>query len=145
MLCFFQPFCSLIQIHGHNRARQRDKLGHILEEFATLQDEVMSQVAAWQTFLSMHIPARLEHTVFDYRHRKQLLCPHVFKTTSKQGFLKFSSRSIKDESKYFLLDLLYKKILSFWVFVCLGFLFCLFILDKLCHISKICGNLLLSL
>lgn len=35
-----QPFCSLIQIHGHNRARQRDKLGHILEEFATLQDEV---------------------------------------------------------------------------------------------------------
>lgn len=41
-LCQFslQPFCSLIQIHGHNRARQRDKLGHILEEFATLQDEV---------------------------------------------------------------------------------------------------------
>lgn len=36
----FQPFCSLIQIHGHNRARQRDKLGHILEDFATLQDEV---------------------------------------------------------------------------------------------------------
>uniref|UniRef100_G3NXV4 N-alpha-acetyltransferase 35, NatC auxiliary subunit n=1 Tax=Gasterosteus aculeatus TaxID=69293 RepID=G3NXV4_GASAC len=34
-----RPFCSLIQIHGHNRARQRDKLGHILEEFATLQDE----------------------------------------------------------------------------------------------------------
>lgn len=42
MWCLFslQPFCSLIQIHGHNRARQRDKLGHILEEFATLQDEV---------------------------------------------------------------------------------------------------------
>ncbi|KAK1786971.1 hypothetical protein P4O66_017338, partial [Electrophorus voltai] len=35
-----RPFCSLIQIHGHNRARQRDKLGHILEEFATLQDEL---------------------------------------------------------------------------------------------------------
>ncbi|KAK5604007.1 N-alpha-acetyltransferase 35 NatC auxiliary subunit [Crenichthys baileyi] len=34
-----RPFCNLIQIHGHNRARQRDKLGHILEEFATLQDE----------------------------------------------------------------------------------------------------------
>lgn len=44
MRCLFslQPFCSLIQIHGHNRARQRDKLGHILEEFATLQDEVSS-------------------------------------------------------------------------------------------------------
>lgn len=40
---FFQPFCSLIQIHGHNRARQRDKLGHILEEFATLQDEVIQR------------------------------------------------------------------------------------------------------
>lgn len=39
-----QPFCSLIQIHGHNRARQRDKLGHILEEFATLQDEVRVSV-----------------------------------------------------------------------------------------------------
>ncbi|XP_048449392.1 N-alpha-acetyltransferase 35, NatC auxiliary subunit [Rhincodon typus] len=37
-----RPFCSLIQIHGHNRARQRDKLGHSLEEFATLQDEVFS-------------------------------------------------------------------------------------------------------
>ncbi|XP_056448364.1 N-alpha-acetyltransferase 35, NatC auxiliary subunit-like [Gadus chalcogrammus] len=36
-----RPFCSLIQIHGYNRARQRDKLGHILEEFATLQDETM--------------------------------------------------------------------------------------------------------
>lgn len=35
-----QPFCNLIQIHGHNRARQRDKLGHILEEFSSLQDEV---------------------------------------------------------------------------------------------------------
>lgn len=38
-----QPFCSLVQIHGHNRARQRDKLGHILEEFATLQDEVRAR------------------------------------------------------------------------------------------------------
>ncbi|OBS72381.1 hypothetical protein A6R68_13048 [Neotoma lepida] len=30
-----------VRIHGHNRARQRDKLGHILEEFATLQDEYL--------------------------------------------------------------------------------------------------------
>lgn len=43
-LLSLQPFCSLIQIHGHNRARQRDKLGHILEEFATLQDEVSSWI-----------------------------------------------------------------------------------------------------
>lgn len=33
-------FGSLLQITGHNRARQRDKLAHLLEDFATLQDEV---------------------------------------------------------------------------------------------------------
>ncbi|RZF44671.1 hypothetical protein LSTR_LSTR000623 [Laodelphax striatellus] len=33
------PFGNLIQLCGHNRARQRDKLAHLLEEFATLQDE----------------------------------------------------------------------------------------------------------
>ncbi|XP_017799138.1 PREDICTED: N-alpha-acetyltransferase 35, NatC auxiliary subunit [Habropoda laboriosa] len=32
-------FGSLLQLTGHNRARQRDKLAHLLEEFATLQDE----------------------------------------------------------------------------------------------------------
>lgn len=51
-LSFLQPFCSLIQIHGHNRARQRDKLGHILEEFATLQDEVSARLYLyWLPFL----------------------------------------------------------------------------------------------
>lgn len=35
-----RPFCSLIQICGHNRARQRDKLAHILEALANLQDKV---------------------------------------------------------------------------------------------------------
>ncbi|XP_071449323.1 N-alpha-acetyltransferase 35, NatC auxiliary subunit [Hetaerina americana] len=34
-----RPFGSLIQICGHNRARQRDKLAHLLEEFGNLQDE----------------------------------------------------------------------------------------------------------
>jgi len=29
-----------MQLCGHNRARQRDKLAHLLEDFATLQDEV---------------------------------------------------------------------------------------------------------
>ncbi|KAG7201584.1 hypothetical protein KM043_004329 [Ampulex compressa] len=32
-------FGSLLQLSGHNRARQRDKLAHLLEDFATLQDE----------------------------------------------------------------------------------------------------------
>ncbi|GLH12633.1 N-alpha-acetyltransferase 35, NatC auxiliary subunit homolog [Gryllus bimaculatus] len=34
-----RPFGNLIQLCGHNRARQRDKLAHLLEDFATLQDE----------------------------------------------------------------------------------------------------------
>uniref|UniRef100_T1JNY4 Protein MAK10 homolog n=1 Tax=Strigamia maritima TaxID=126957 RepID=T1JNY4_STRMM len=34
-----RPFCFLIKISGHNRARQRDKLSHILEDLANLQDE----------------------------------------------------------------------------------------------------------
>ncbi|XP_046490624.1 N-alpha-acetyltransferase 35, NatC auxiliary subunit [Neodiprion pinetum] len=32
-------FGSLVQLSGHNRARQRDKLAHLLEDFAALQDE----------------------------------------------------------------------------------------------------------
>ncbi|XP_006607214.1 N-alpha-acetyltransferase 35, NatC auxiliary subunit isoform X2 [Apis dorsata] len=32
-------FGSLLQLTGHNRARQRDKLAHLLDDFAILQDE----------------------------------------------------------------------------------------------------------
>lgn len=35
-------FTSLLTLSGHNRARQRDKLAHLLEDFATLQDEVIT-------------------------------------------------------------------------------------------------------
>ena len=35
-----RPFCTLVQISGHNRARQRDKLSHLLEELSALQEEV---------------------------------------------------------------------------------------------------------
>lgn len=35
-----RPFCTLVQIAGHNRARQRDKLSHLLEELSALQEEV---------------------------------------------------------------------------------------------------------
>jgi hypothetical protein len=35
-----RPFGNLVQLCGHNRARQRDKLAHLLEDFAALQDEV---------------------------------------------------------------------------------------------------------
>ncbi|XP_056645128.1 N-alpha-acetyltransferase 35, NatC auxiliary subunit [Diorhabda carinulata] len=34
-----RPFINFLQLCGHNRARQRDKLAHILEEFTSLQDE----------------------------------------------------------------------------------------------------------
>lgn len=36
-----RPMGSLIQIAGHNLARQRDKLGHILQDLAALQEEVI--------------------------------------------------------------------------------------------------------
>ena len=35
-----RPICNIFQITGHNRARQRDKWGHLLEDLANLQDEV---------------------------------------------------------------------------------------------------------
>ncbi|XP_077297193.1 N-alpha-acetyltransferase 35 isoform X2 [Arctopsyche grandis] len=34
-----RPFTILLQVCGHNRARQRDKLAHLLSEFATLKEE----------------------------------------------------------------------------------------------------------
>ncbi|KAL0278733.1 UNVERIFIED_CONTAM: hypothetical protein PYX00_000465 [Menopon gallinae] len=34
-----RPFSGLLRLFGHNRARQRDKLAHLLEDFAALQDE----------------------------------------------------------------------------------------------------------
>jgi hypothetical protein len=35
-------FISLIQILGHNKARQREKFGHILFELSQLNDEVIN-------------------------------------------------------------------------------------------------------
>lgn len=37
-----RPFTLFIQLCGHNRARQRDKLSHLLEDYAALQDEVFN-------------------------------------------------------------------------------------------------------
>uniref|UniRef100_A0A8C6MC98 N-alpha-acetyltransferase 35, NatC auxiliary subunit n=1 Tax=Nothobranchius furzeri TaxID=105023 RepID=A0A8C6MC98_NOTFU len=63
-----RPFCNLIQIHGHNRARQRDKLGHILEEFATLQDEAEKVDAALHSLLMKLEPQRQHlHQFSSYR------------------------------------------------------------------------------
>uniref|UniRef100_A0A8C9W4W6 N-alpha-acetyltransferase 35, NatC auxiliary subunit n=1 Tax=Scleropages formosus TaxID=113540 RepID=A0A8C9W4W6_SCLFO len=58
LFTMFMPQQYLIQIHGHNRARQRDKLGHILEEFATLQDEAEKVDAALHSLLMKLEPQR---------------------------------------------------------------------------------------
>lgn len=47
-----RPFCTLVQIAGHNRARQRDKLSHLLEELSALQEEA-DKVDAFLHNLSM--------------------------------------------------------------------------------------------
>ena len=35
-----RPMCALFQITGHNRARQRDKWAHMLDDLSNLQEEV---------------------------------------------------------------------------------------------------------
>ncbi|CAN7948671.1 unnamed protein product [Ixodes pacificus] len=66
-----RPFTSLVHICGHNRARQRDKLTHLLEELAVLQDEadrldtvlhsisvkleVMQHMACFTTWVLHHV------------------------------------------------------------------------------------------
>ena len=38
-----RPMGMLLQTFGHNRARQRDKIAALLDEFATVQEEVRSK------------------------------------------------------------------------------------------------------
>lgn len=47
-----RPMCSLVQIHGHNRARQRDKFGQLLEELAGLQDQAEKIDASLHTLMA---------------------------------------------------------------------------------------------
>lgn len=47
LLVSYQPVKSIIHALGHNRARQRDKLAHLLEEFGALQDEVIICLCEW--------------------------------------------------------------------------------------------------
>ncbi|CAH1285825.1 unnamed protein product [Diabrotica balteata] len=48
-----RPFTLFLQLCGHNRARQRDKLAHILEDFTSLQDEA-ERVDAYLHTLSVN-------------------------------------------------------------------------------------------
>ncbi|XP_072402055.1 N-alpha-acetyltransferase 35, NatC auxiliary subunit-like isoform X2 [Diabrotica undecimpunctata] len=55
-----RPFTLFLQLCGHNRARQRDKLAHILEDFASLQDEA-ERVDAYLHTLSVNSPISRPH------------------------------------------------------------------------------------
>ncbi|XP_044256137.1 N-alpha-acetyltransferase 35, NatC auxiliary subunit [Tribolium madens] len=52
-----RPFASFLQLCGHNRARQRDKLAHLLEEFTNLQDEA-ERVDAYLHNISVNSTSR---------------------------------------------------------------------------------------
>ncbi|CAH0561847.1 unnamed protein product [Brassicogethes aeneus] len=55
-----RPFANFLQLCGHNRARQRDKLAHLLEEFTTLQDEA-ERVDAYLHNISVQSPISRPH------------------------------------------------------------------------------------
>ncbi|XP_048729829.2 N-alpha-acetyltransferase 35, NatC auxiliary subunit-like isoform X3 [Ostrea edulis] len=53
-----RPFTSLVQITGHNRARQRDKWAHILEDLSALQEEADKVDACLHQILTKLEPNR---------------------------------------------------------------------------------------
>ncbi|XP_057379154.1 N-alpha-acetyltransferase 35, NatC auxiliary subunit-like [Daphnia carinata] len=55
-----RPMGSLIQIAGHNLARQRDKFGHILQDLATLQEEA-DKVDAYLHTISLQTDSGRSH------------------------------------------------------------------------------------
>ncbi|XP_043478870.1 N-alpha-acetyltransferase 35, NatC auxiliary subunit [Leptopilina heterotoma] len=56
-------FGNLLQLSGHNRARQRDKLAHLLDDFATLQDEA-ERVDGYMHTLSMKSDTPRPHLAY---------------------------------------------------------------------------------
>lgn len=59
-----RPVKSIIHALGHNRARQRDKLAHLLEEFAALQDEADKVDAQLHNLLVKVEPQRQHFACF---------------------------------------------------------------------------------
>ncbi|KAE8751999.1 hypothetical protein FOCC_FOCC001162 [Frankliniella occidentalis] len=55
-----RPFVQLIQLCGHNRARQRERLAHLLEDFSNLQDEA-EKVDAYLHNLTSKSEGRRSH------------------------------------------------------------------------------------
>ncbi|CAG2221312.1 MAK10 [Mytilus edulis] len=64
-----RPVCTLMQIPGHNRARQRDKWGHILEELSALQEEADKVDAYLHQLLSKTEPKMLYSWMINTLHR----------------------------------------------------------------------------
>ncbi|XP_070542793.1 N-alpha-acetyltransferase 35, NatC auxiliary subunit-like isoform X2 [Ptychodera flava] len=77
-----RPICTLYQIHGHNRARQRDKLAHILEDLANLQDEADKVDAALHTMLAKQEPGRQHLACFGSFVLYHTLCVMIQYTLS---------------------------------------------------------------
>ncbi|CAG0878928.1 unnamed protein product [Darwinula stevensoni] len=84
-----RPFAALIQAYGHNRARLRDRLAHLLEEFAAIQEEAdkvdafLHQVtgrweygcfSTWLLFHTLHIMLNFLLTGFEL----ELYSPHEY-------------------------------------------------------------------
>lgn len=59
-----RPLTMLIQITGHNRARQRDKWARLLEELAALQDEAERADACIHSLMLKHDASWLYHACF---------------------------------------------------------------------------------
>ncbi|KAL5004056.1 hypothetical protein ScPMuIL_017512 [Solemya velum] len=53
-----RPLCNLLQITGHNRARQRDKWAHILDDLSSLQEEADKVDAFLHNILIKSEPGR---------------------------------------------------------------------------------------
>ncbi|XP_064608764.1 N-alpha-acetyltransferase 35, NatC auxiliary subunit-like [Liolophura sinensis] len=53
-----RPICTIYQITGHNRARQRDKWAHLMEDMASLQDEADKVDAYLHNILMKTDPSR---------------------------------------------------------------------------------------
>ncbi|XP_072050526.1 N-alpha-acetyltransferase 35, NatC auxiliary subunit-like isoform X2 [Amphiura filiformis] len=75
-----RPMCTLVQIQGHNHARQRDKLGQVLEELATLQEEAEKVDANLHSLLSKAEPKRSYQACFGswvMYHTLRVMIRHV--------------------------------------------------------------------
>lgn len=58
-----RPMCALFQIMGHNRARQRDKWAHMLDDLSNLQEEVIVLLRLTKVWQNMLQHNSLDHLI----------------------------------------------------------------------------------